>query len=237
MNLMSKENPVGISVLLVEDDYDLAEAVIGSLELEGIICDHAANGVQGYELASSNDYDVLLLDVMLPRLSGMGLCDKLRKQGVDTPILMLTALDTIDDKTAGFSAGTDDYLTKPFEMEELLLRIKALSRRYSRQTRKLVVADLEMNLDTHEVYRDGQSLNLTPTEWKLLEELAVNSPKVISRSKLEQAVWGDSIPSQSLLKVYLNKLRKKVDGSDFVPLIHTVPGVGISLKLEGDSAE
>ncbi|WP_027721874.1 response regulator transcription factor [Maridesulfovibrio zosterae] len=228
---------MGISVLLVEDDYDLAAAVVGSLELEGISCDHASNGMHGYELATQNDYDVLMFDVMLPRLSGIGLCDKLRKEGLDTPVLMLTALDTLDDKTAGFNAGTDDYLTKPFDMEELLLRIRALSRRYSRQSRKFIAAGLEMNLDTHEVWRNGQSLNLTPTEWKLLQELVMNSPKVVSRAKLEQAVWGDSIPSQSLLKVYLNKLRKKVDGPDFCPIIHTVPGVGVVLRQEDECAE
>lgn len=220
-----------LSVLLVEDDFDLAAAVVGFLELEEIACDHAANGVHGLELALAGDYDVLLLDVMLPRLSGVHLCEKLRGQGVDTPILMLTALDSIDDKIKGFNAGTDDYLAKPFEMEELLLRIRALSKRRSRQTRKLSVADLTMNLDTHEAVRGTTELQLTPTEWKLLEELAVNSPKVISRERLERAVWGEE-SSESLLKVYLNKLRKKVDAEPFKPMIHTVPGVGVVLKPE-----
>ena len=228
---------MGIAVLLVEDDYDLAAAVVGSLELEGFICDHASNGPHGYELASTNTYDVLLLDIMLPGLSGIGVCEKLRKDGVTTPILMLTARDTLDDKISGFNAGTDDYLTKPFNMEELLLRIRALSKRFSRQSRKLSVADLEMNLDTHEAIRNGNPIQLTPTEWKLLEVLAVHSPKVVSRVQLEQIVWGDSIPSQSLLKVYLNKLRKKVDISTLPPIIQTLPGVGVVLKLGDDHEE
>ncbi|WP_432734546.1 response regulator transcription factor [Maridesulfovibrio sp. FT414] len=223
---------MGISVLLVEDDFDLAAAVAGSLEIEGIACDHASNGVHGLELATTNKYDVLLLDVMLPRMSGVNLCEKLRRNGVDTPVLMLTALDSLDDKIAGFNAGTDDYLPKPFEMEELLLRIRALSRRRSSQTRKLTVADLEMNLDTHEAFRQGTPLPLTPTEWKILEELALNSPKVVTRERLEHAVWDDSETSSSLLKVYINKLRKKVDAPPFAPMIHTVPGVGIVLKAE-----
>ncbi|WP_320171691.1 response regulator transcription factor [Maridesulfovibrio sp.] len=224
---------MSITVLLVEDDYDLAAAVAGFLELEGIVCDHASNGLQGLELAVANDYDVLLVDVMLPRLDGIGLCERLRKKAVDTPVLMLTALGSLDDKTAGFNAGTDDYLTKPFDMEELLLRIRALSRRRSRQVRTLEVGGLVMNLDTHEAVREGQPLLLTPTEWKILEELALNSPRVVSRNSLEQAVWGDSVPSQSLLKVYLNKLRKKVDAPPFSPMIRTLPGVGIVLEQEG----
>ncbi len=228
---------MAVSILLVEDDFDLAAAVVGFLELENISCDHAYNGVHGLELASNNIYDVLLLDVMLPGMSGISLCERLRKKGIDTPILMLTALDTLDDKIAGFNAGTDDYLAKPFEMEELQLRIMALSRRRSSQIRKLTVADLEMNLDSHEAFRGGTPLHLTPTEWKLLEELLINSPKVVSRDRLEQAVWEDSEPSSSLLKVYINKLRKKVDTPLYTPLIHTIPGVGIVLKPEDASEQ
>lgn len=220
---------MSIAVLLVEDDFDLAAAVVGSLELEGVICDHAADGVQGLELARSTAYDVLLLDIMLPRLSGIGVCERLRAEGVDTPILMLTARETLDDKVVGFNAGTDDYLTKPFEMDELLVRIRALSKRYSRQSRKLAVADLVMDLDTHEAARGSRPLQLTPTEWRLLETLAASSPRVVSRAKLERAVWGDVTPSSSSLKVYVSKLRKKVDAAPSARLIHTVPGVGVAL--------
>jgi len=184
------------------------------------------------ELATRNTYDVLLLDIMLPRLSGFEVCDRLRKQGVDTPILMLTARDALNDKAAGFMAGTDDYLPKPFDMEELLMRIRALSKRYSRQCRTLTVEDLKMNLDTHEASRAGQPLHLTPTEWKLLEILAENSPRVVSRSQLEEAIWGDSIPSESSLKVYLSKLRRKVDAAPWFPLVQTLPRVGVALKPE-----
>jgi len=228
---------MSLTVLLVEDDYDLAAAVAGSLELEGIACDHAADGLHGFGLASRNAYDVLLLDVTLPRLGGLDLCSRLRQAGVGVPILMLTARDTLHDKVAGFDAGTDDYLTKPFDMEELLARIRALSKRYSRQCRKLAVADLEMNLDTHEAFRAGHPLHLTPTEWKLLEVLAANSPRVVSRSQLEETVWEDSMPSESSLKVYLSKLRKKVDAPPLPALIHTVQGVGVAMRAEEDHEE
>ncbi len=226
---------MAISALLVEDDYDLAQAVAGALELEGVICDHAANGRQGLELARANAYDALLVDVSLPRLDGLTLCETLRKEGVTTPILMLTARDRLEDKIAGFEAGTDDYLTKPFEMEELLARIRALSKRYSRQCRKLDAYGLEMNLDTREASREGLPLHLSPTEWKLLEILAMHSPRVLSRARLEQAVWDDRLPCQSSLKVYLNKLRKKVDAPPWRPLIHTLPGVGVALRVDDEN--
>jgi len=227
---------MAIAVLLVEDDFDLAEAVIGSLEIEGIVCDHAANGREGLRLALQNVYDALLVDVAMPRMDGLALCEALRKDGVSAPVLMLTARDALSDKIAGFTAGADDYLTKPFEMEELLARIRALSKRLSRQARKLEAGGLLMNLDTREAFREGEALHLSPTEWKLLETLLTHSPRVLARSRLEQAVWGDDLPGQSNLKVYLNRLRKKVDAPPWRPLIHTLPGVGVALRADDEDA-
>lgn len=221
-----------IQALLVEDDLDLAATVSAFLELEGIECDHAYNGPAGLELALNNSYDVILLDLMLPRLDGLSVCTRLREAGVDTPVLMLTARDTLDDKLEGFNAGTDDYLVKPFALEELTVRIKVLKNRRSGAVHRLQVADLELDLGGHRASRAGIELKLSPTGWKLLETLARATPKAVSRQELERAVWQDEPPDSNSLKVHLFKLRKKVDEPFERPLIHTVTGFGFVLKDE-----
>lgn len=221
---------MSLSVLLVEDDMDIAESLVDYLALEKIECDHAFNGNHGVELATSNSYDVILLDIMVPGLDGLGVCETLRREGLTTPILMLTARDTLDDKIAGFSVGTDDYLVKPFVLKELLLRIRALAKRRSRLARKYVIADLEVCLDEHSIRRGGDVLHLTPTEWKLLKALASNSPDTLSRSDLERALWGSDVPESNSLKVHLHKLRQKIDGPYEVSLLHTIAGRGFALK-------
>lgn len=158
-----------LQVLLVEDDRDLAASVADYLALEHISVDHAYNGQAGLNLAKQNHYDVLLLDLMLPRMDGLSVCEQLRSAGVDTPILMLTARDTLEDKIAGFDAGTDDYLVKPFAMEELVIRVRALAKRRSGQVQKLSVADLTMDLDARTITRAGQNVKLPPVvglSWK-----------------------------------------------------------------------
>ena len=165
-----------IEILLVEDDIDLASSTADFLALEGITCDHAYNGQAGLKLATENSYQVLVLDLMLPRMDGITLCEKLRQQGTDTPVLMLTARDTLEDKIAGFRAGTDDYLVKPFAMEELAMRVRALAVRRSGQVRKLQVGALTLNLDSRHASRDGVTLKLTPSGWTLLETLMRASP-------------------------------------------------------------
>ncbi|WP_421870628.1 response regulator transcription factor [Motiliproteus sp.] len=219
-----------MQVLLVEDDRDLAASVADYLALEQIQVDHAYNGPAGLTLATENIYDVLLLDLMLPRMDGLTLCEKLRAQGVDTPVLMLTARDTLDDKLAGFEAGTDDYLVKPFAMEELIVRLRALAKRRSGQVRKLQVADLKLELETRIASRAGQPLKLTPSGWILLEALVRASPAVVSRRQLEQLLWPDTLPDSNSLKVHLHHLRKQVDKPFERPLIHTLPGQGVLLK-------
>ncbi len=180
-----------LNVLLVEDDFDLAETVVQYLELEGIRCDHGSNGMAGLQLAKAGGYQALLLDIIMPRLDGLSLCEQLRDSGDDTPILMLTSRDGLDDKLAGFQAGTDDYLVKPFALEELVVRLEALARRRSGQVRKFSCADLEMNLSDKTVTRDGVILKLSPIGWRLLEALLQASPGVVSRQQLEDTVWGD----------------------------------------------
>ncbi len=221
-----------LNVLLVEDDFDLAETVIDYLELEGVACDYASNGMAGLQLVEENSYDVVLLDLNLPRLDGLSLCERAREAGDDTPVLMLTARDRLDDKLAGFEAGTDDYLVKPFEMEELVVRIRALARRRSGQARLLRCGDLEMNLKEGIATRAGQEVKLSPTGWKLLEALLRASPEVVTKQKLLSAVWGDEPPDSDSLKVHMHHLRKAVDAPFSVPLLHTVAGRGFCVKEE-----
>jgi DNA-binding response OmpR family regulator len=222
-------------LLLVEDNFDLAETIVQYLELEGMTCDHAASAEAGLNLAGENDYDLLLLDIMLPRMSGLDMCEALRKRGRDTPILMLTARDTLDDKLAGFKSGTDDYLVKPFDMPELVARINALARRRSGQARVLEVAGLTLHLDTRRAFRVSRELVLTPTGWKLLEALVRSSPGAISRQKLIQTVWGDETPESNSLKVHLHKLRRQVNGDKEPPLLHTIPGQGYALRSQDEN--
>lgn len=217
-------------VLLVEDDLDLAQTVVDFLELESVVCDHASNGVAGLELLQQNRYDVLLLDLNLPRMGGISVCKQLRETGVDMPILMLTARDQLQDKVTGFEAGTDDYLVKPFELDELILRIKALAKRRSGQMQVLTYADIEMNLTSHTVTRQGQAIKLSPIGWRLLEQLLRAAPTILSKEKLEQGVWGDDIPDSNALKVHLYHLRKAIDAPFERPLIHTFSGHGVGLQ-------
>ena len=219
-----------LNVLLVEDDLDLAATVVQYLELEDIHCDHASNGLSGLQLMRQHSYDSLLLDINMPKLDGLSVCQQLRNRGDDTPVLMLTARDQLADKILGFQAGTDDYLVKPFEMDELVVRVRALAKRRSGQSRILRCADLTMNLDNREVSRSARVLKLSPTGWRILEVLLRASPGVVSRSALEQALWGEDPPDSNSLKVHLFNLRKAIDGGFEVALLHTVSGHGFALR-------
>lgn len=224
-----------IQLLLVEDDIDLATAVIDYLALEGIECDHAANGLAGFNLIKQNRYDTVILDLNLPKMSGLQVSEQLRAQGIDVPILMLTAKDTLDDKLTGFSAGADDYLIKPFAMEELIVRAQVLSNRRSGQINKLCVHDLELHLEQQKALRNGANLKLSPIGFKILEALMRESPNPISREKLIQTVWGDDQPDSNSLKVHMFNLRKAVDGKTDNKLIHTLVGRGFVLRTEEES--
>ncbi|NVZ49684.1 response regulator transcription factor [Pseudomonas sp. B6002] len=219
-----------IHTLLIEDNLDLAATLVEYLDISGIICDHAADGQSGLNLARHSPYDVILLDIMLPRLDGQKVCRTLREAGVQTPILMITSLDSLQDKLDGFACGTDDYLVKPFELPELVARLRALSQRLSSQASLLQVADLQMNLATREARRNNQRLHLSPTAWQLLECLLRASPNPVSRERLERAIWGDEPPDSNSLKVHLCRLRRSVDKGFTVPLIHTQAGVGFCLR-------
>ncbi len=223
-----------LNALLVEDDLDLAQTIVQYLELEQIRCDHASNGVAGLNLARRERYDVLLLDLNLPRLDGLSVCERLRADGDDTPVLMLTARDRLEDKIDGFRAGTDDYLVKPFELQELVVRLHALARRRSGQVHVLRCADLVMNLSEKTVTRADRPIRLSPTGWRLLEVLLRASPDTVSRQTLEDAVWGDEPPDSNSLKVHIFNLRKAVDGSAGPRLVHTITGHGFAVRADND---
>ena len=225
------------SVLLVEDNQDIAEMVYAFLERRGYELDYAADGVTGLHLAVTNTYDVIILDLMLPGMDGIDLCRKLRDDAQrDTPVLMLTARDTLDDKLAGLDAGADDYLVKPFEIQELEARIRAMIRRQRGQMapEALHVGDLTLDTGTLTVTRRGESLNLTPICLRILTVLMRASPRVVSRGDIEREVWGDVLPDSDTLRSHLYNLRKTIDKPYPKPLLHTVQSAGYRLcELDG----
>ncbi len=224
-----------VHTLLVEDNLSLAQTVIAYFDLEGIECDYASTGSQGLDLALSNDYQAILLDINLPRMNGLQVCEVLRNRGVDVPVLMLTARDSLADKLAGFDAGTDDYLVKPFELIELTARVKSLAKRRSLLAQQLEVGSLTMDLSLKTVRRDGQAISLTPTCWTLLEILMRESPNVVSREKLQNAIWrGSDLPDSNVLKVHLYKLRQQVDKPFSTKLVHTVARHGFAIQVPDD---
>jgi DNA-binding response OmpR family regulator len=219
-------------ILLIEDNHDIAAMVGDHLERSGHEVDYAADGITGLHLAVTGEADVIVLDLMLPGMDGLEVCRKLRQEAArTTPILMLTARDTIEDKVAGLDAGADDYLVKPFEMAELDARLRALLRRASGSIAAeiLRVGDLKLDTGTLEANRSGQRLALTPIGLRLLTALLKASPRVISRRDLERAVWGDIAPDSDALRSHLYNLRKAIDKPFDRPLLHTVPGLGYRL--------
>lgn len=225
-----------LSVLLVEDDLDLAATVIDYLAFEKINCDHAANGVLGLNLIEKNSYDVILLDINMPYMDGLSVCQSMREKGYEVPVLMLTARDKLSDKVAGFNAGTDDYLVKPFEIEELLIRISALSKRRSGQATVLSIGELELNISNKSAHIKSNPIKLTPTTLKILEALMRASPEPVSKPALLQAIWGDEIPDSSSLRVHIHHLRKSLDAHAMSKMIITNPGFGFSIIPEDSNA-
>lgn len=221
-----------LKALLVEDDLDLATALIDYMSLEDIDCDYASDGQVGYNLIMSNRYDVIILDLNLPKIEGLAVCERIRNHGVETPVLMLTARDTLDDKLEGFSRGADDYLVKPFAMEELLVRMKVLAKRRSGQVSKLAIADLELDLGHRQATRAGTLLKLSPISLKILEVLMREYPSGVSREKIVQIVWGEEQPDSNSLKVHIFNLRKQVDQNGWVSLIQTIPGFGFGIASQ-----
>lgn len=219
-------------ILVVEDHRDIAENIGDYLGPKGHEIDYAADGITGLHLAVTHDYDVIVLDLMLPALDGLALCRKLREEAKkDTPVLMLTARDQLDDKVEGFRAGADDYLVKPFALKELELRLDALRRRSASRVvaRALKVADLEFDPETQLVKRGGKRLELNPSLRTLLAVLMTNTHRVVRRDELEAALWGEDRPDADVLRAHIYALRSIIDKPFARKLVHTVHGTGYRL--------
>jgi len=222
-----------MKVLLVEDDPKISSFVKIGLESNDYLVDVAYDSPIAEKLAFSKKYDVIILDVVIPGISGFELCKKIRNKNIMTPIIMLTSLDTVEDKLQGFDCGADDYLTKPFSFQELLARIKALKRRSRDEIVKptLKIADLEVDTITKKVKRAGREITLTATEYKILELLLQNKEKVFDRMVIAENIWGFSFNSgTNIIDVHINSLRKKVDKEFDKKLIHTKKGFGYILS-------
>jgi len=222
-------------ILLAEDERKVAEHIRAGLVAEGYAVDVAHDGDEALWLAESSTYDALLLDINMPHKDGITVVRLLRRKGVLAPVMFLTARDDIEDKVRGLDAGADDYLTKPFSIVELLARLRAVLRRQRPQANNLVrVADLELDLVSHDARRGGEKIELTRREFALLEFLINASPKPVSKTAIVEHVWDQHFDSETnVVNVYIKMLRRKIDKEGWSPLIHTVRGVGFALR-EGE---
>ncbi len=223
-----------MNILLVEDEPKVASFIVQGLEESGYDVKLAYDGSLGLRFATKDSFDLMIFDVIIPGMNGLELCKEVRRQGINTPILMLTALGTTEDKVSGLDAGADDYLVKPFEFKELLARIRSLSRRNSGSTElsnKLVYHDLELDLDKKQAFRSGKSMPLTAKEFSLLEYLMRNRERVVSRVQISENVWDIHFDTgTNVVDVYMNLLRKKVDKDFETKLIQTRIGHGYILQ-------
>ena len=229
--MKQREDQAGL-ILLIEDNRGISEMVGEFLERRGYGVDYAADGVTGLHLAEANSYDVIVLDLMLPGMDGLDLCRTLRSEAKKaTPVLMLTARDTLEDKLIGLDAGADDYLVKPFEIRELEARVRALIRRDRRQVSAevLQVGDLVLDTASLRLTRGGQELTVSPIGLKLLMILMRESPRVVSRRDIEREVWGDLLPDSDTLRSHLYNLRKIIDKPFQKALLHTIHSAGYRL--------
>lgn len=221
-----------MNILIIEDNKDIAENIADYFEPLGHTLDFAADGLAGLHLAVTKQFDVIVLDLMLPGMNGITLCQKLHQEGkINTPVIMLTGRDQLDEKLMGFQAGADDYLVKPFSVKELEVRIQALFKRsiITNADTNLTVADLQYNPDTLESHRANQKLELNPIQRRLLELLMQNSRRVISREELEQHIWGDILPDNDVLRTHIYSLRNIIDKPFDKKLLHTIHGSGYRL--------
>ena len=223
-----------MQLLVIEDNPDLAANVCDFLEAKGHITDAAADGITGLHLAVTQDYDAIVLDVALPGMDGLTLCRKLREEaGKSTPVLMLTARDTLDDRVSGLEIGADDYVIKPFALRELEARLKALVRRAQGISAPKVVrvADLEFDPSLMRVQRNGRRIDLPPIALKVLETLMRASPRVVKRDELERVIWGDEPPDSDALRTHIHAVRNAIDLPGEVALLHTLRGIGYQLAM------
>ena len=238
--MKSFEESAGL-ILLIEDNRNISEMVGEYLERRGFRVDYAQDGQQGFQQATEETYDVIVLDLMLPRMDGLELCRRLRQEAKkSTPVLMLTARDTLDDKIRGLEAGGDDYLVKPFALQELEARVRALIRRDRRQVSAEVlrVGDLVLDTATLRATRNAKDLQLSPIGLKLLTILMRESPRVVSRRDIEREIWGDALPDSDTLRSHLYNLRMVIDKPFQTSLLHTIHSAGYRLaELDKEPAQ
>jgi DNA-binding response OmpR family regulator len=222
-----------VRILVVEDEHKLAGVLKRGLEEHGYAVDVAYDGEDGLAMATAAPYDLLVLDIMLPKLDGLSVCNRLRAQKMHVPVLMLTARDAVDDRVAGLDSGADDYLTKPFAFRELLARIRALLRRDARSVRDpiLRVADVQIDTVSHEVRRAGKLVDLTSKEYAILEYFARNPNRVLTRTQIAEHVWDfDFVSMSNVIDVYIGYLRRKLDDDSEPRLLRTIRGTGYQLR-------
>jgi DNA-binding response OmpR family regulator len=231
--LRFKNDHRSLRILIVEDNTDIAENIGDYLEQQGHVLDFAMDGIGGLHLALTHDFNVIVLDIMLPGMDGLTFCRKLRKEAArKTPVLMLTARDTLSDKLEGFDAGADDYLVKPFALEELAARIGVLARRGDQtSTARMRVADLEVDIGKMQVQRAGRQIELNRVCFKILIMLMQVHPNIVTRKELEQALWGDAPPGSDALRSHIYALRSAIDRPFKHSLLETVHGVGYRLVV------
>jgi DNA-binding response OmpR family regulator len=220
-----------MQVLIIEDDRDIAAGIREYLVEQGHAVELAHDGASGLRKAGGGNFDVIVLDRMLPRMDGVTLCRHLRTDGINTPVLMLTALGAVDNKVEGFDAGADDYLVKPFALAELRVRLEALLRRAGGEPaqQRLQVADLSYDPQTMQAVRQNATLTLNPTTRRLLEHLMRASPRVVPRGELEHLLWGKKVPADDILRIHMHALRSAIDKPFESKLLHTIHGVGYRL--------
>ncbi|MCK4509747.1 MAG: response regulator transcription factor [Desulfuromonadales bacterium] len=223
-------------ILIIEDQPEILQNIADYLELKGYLVDCAYDGLGGLHLAVTQPFDLIILDLMLPGMDGITLCKKLRQDAqISTPIIMLTARDSVDDKLTGFQAGADDYLVKPFSLPELHARVEAVLRRGQAGLQNILeVGDLSYDMNNLEVTRQGKTLKLSPIGLKLLEKLMKSSPHVVRREVLEELLWGEDLPGSDSLRSHIHILRQAIDKPFSSALLHTVHGIGFCLKVSAN---
>jgi len=221
-------------ILIVEDQPEILQNIADYLELKGYLVDCAYDGLGGLHLALTQPFDLIILDIMLPGMDGITVCQRLRQEArLQTPIIMLTARDSVDDKLTGFQAGADDYLVKPFSLPELHARVEAVLRRGQTGLQNMLeIGDLSYDMNSLIVTRQEKTIKLSPIGLKLLEKLMKSSPHVVRRETLEELLWGESLPGSDSLRSHIHTLRQAIDKPFSSPLLHTVHGIGFCLKVQ-----
>jgi two-component system, OmpR family, response regulator len=222
-------------ILIVEDDIEAASYLVKALSEAGHVADHARDGLTGYGMAEEGNYDCLIVDRMLPKMDGLSMIGGLRQQGLETPVLILSALGQVDDRVKGLRAGGDDYLAKPYAFSELLARVEILSKRKTPQVAEsaYVVRDLRLDRLSHKVTKAGEDIPMQPREFRLLEYLMRNAGRVVTRTMLLEQVWDYHFdPGTNVIDVHISRLRSKIDKGQARPLLHTVRGAGYVIRDE-----